>query len=494
MTQYLSDLWPDCDAAAASLKIAGITQDSRQVKSGYLFAALKGSKSDGVQFIPQALENGAGCILIAEDADVILPDNVAVIHSREPRLALAQISARFYKQQPETILAVTGTSGKTSVVSFLRQIMARAGDDIHAAALGTIGVTTDKGTDYGSLTTPDPIQLHQLLANLAKDDITHLAMEASSHGLDQYRLDGVRLSAAGFTNLGRDHMDYHPTIEDYFLAKARLFTDVLPEGKPAVVWVDSDYGRRVVDLAQNAARDVFSVGREGKDLTLIEASPAGFTQRLTLYYQGQTYYTILPLAGDFQVENALVAAGLALSVGFDATRVFKALEGLKGAPGRLEHVASLENGGMVFVDYAHKPDAIEHVLKALRPFAQGRLMIVFGAGGDRDTGKRPLMGQAASHNADVVIVTDDNPRSEDPAAIRQAIMQAADNALEISDREEAIYHAVSSMQSGDILVVAGKGHETGQIIGDEVLAFSDHEAVARSVAKLAECKTNQAEG
>ena len=403
-----------------------------------------------------------------------LPANVVYVRVADARAALARAAAKLHPRQPETIVAVTGTNGKTSVVSFTRQIWAAAGHK--AASLGTLGVSSPSGEVTGSLTTPDPVALHQLLDKLAGEGVTHLALEASSHGLDQRRLDGVRISAGAFTNLTRDHLDYHPTLEAYRAAKLRLFDTLLPEGAGAVVNADSPEARIVAAVAQQMKLRLISVGSAGADLTLVAATPEGFAQSLHVRAGGKEYRLHLPLVGAFQASNALIAAGLAIATGVPADQALAALEDLEGAAGRLEYVGKKGNAP-IFVDYAHTPDALANALDALRPFASGRLLVVFGAGGDRDPGKRPLMGAVAAKRADRAFVTDDNPRSEDPAAIRKAILASAPGAIEIGDRAAAIAAAVGELKAGDVLLVAGKGHETGQILGDRTLPFSDQAAV-----------------
>ena len=350
-----------------------------------------------------------------------------------------------------------------------------------AASLGTLGVVSRPFTIHGSLTTPDPIALHQVLDRLAEAGVVRLALEASSHGLDQKRLDGVRLAAGAFTNLSRDHMDYHATRKDYLAAKLRLFRALLPEGAPAVVDADSDAAREVVAAVLQRGLRLFTVGRRGADLRLTSADREGFATRIAVEGAGRVWRALLPLPGDFQVSNALVAAGLCVATGSEPGAVFAALETLEGAPGRLERVGE-KRGAPIFVDYAHKPDALEKTLAALRPFVRGRLVVVFGCGGDRDAGKRPMMGAIAARAADVAIVTDDNPRSEDPAAIRAAILAAAPGAREIADRGEAIRAAIATLHDGDALVIAGKGHEAGQIVGDRTLPFSDAETARAALA------------
>ncbi|WP_246270384.1 UDP-N-acetylmuramoylalanyl-D-glutamyl-2,6-diaminopimelate--D-alanyl-D-alanine ligase [Hongsoonwoonella zoysiae] len=468
--------------------IRGLTADSRQVKPDFLFAALKGAKADGTAFVKAAVEAGAAAVLVGEDADIeAVRANAAghpVIVSEDPRRTLALMAAKFYGHQPDVMVAVTGTSGKTSVAVFVRQIFSACG--FEAASLGTIGTVTSRGEIYGGLTTPDPVNLHRDLARLSDDGITHAAMEASSHGLDQRRLDGVELKAAGFTNLGRDHLDYHPDVESYLQAKLRLFDTVLPDDGIVVLEPSAPYADRVIDVARSRGQTILTVGKGGEALGLEDNRQEGFDQILTLSTPDGMREVRLPLAGRFQASNALIAAGLAIAAGVPRDDALKALENLEGATGRLERVGVKANGALVVVDYAHKPDALENALQALRPFTSGRLFVVIGAGGDRDPGKRPLMGKASFDNADVVIVTDDNPRSEEPAKIREAVMEGAPGAIEIADRGEAISTAISLLEEGDVLCVAGKGHETGQIVGETVLEFSDHEAIGKALAREAD--------
>ncbi|MGV8938808.1 MAG: UDP-N-acetylmuramoyl-L-alanyl-D-glutamate--2,6-diaminopimelate ligase [Allorhizobium sp.] len=463
------------DGPAGALTIAGITSDSRKIQPGMLFVALAGSKADGARFVADAVSRGACAVVAGHD----LQADVPVLVVANPRRFLALAAARFFGAQPPTMVAVTGTAGKTSVVSFLRQIWAYAG--LVAAQVGTTGVVSPTRNDYGSLTTPDPVALHQLLAELAGEGVTHAAMEASSHGLDQCRLAGVVLAAAGFTNLGRDHMDYHPTVEAYMAAKMRLFDTLLPKGAPAVIFADDPWSHEAVRVARAAGSDVRTVGRRGDFLTLKRVEHFRHKQVAEIHADGAIHEVHLPLAGDFQVANALVAAGLAISTGVAAKTAFAALERLQGAPGRLELVGQTKAGALAYVDYAHKPDALENVLTSVRPFTTGKVVVVFGCGGDRDRGKRPIMGEIACRLADTVIVTDDNPRSEEPASIRSEIMAAASCATEIGDRAEAIRQAVSMLLSGDTLIVAGKGHEEGQTIGDRTLPFSDRDEIGKAL-------------
>ncbi|MFC6445919.1 UDP-N-acetylmuramoyl-L-alanyl-D-glutamate--2,6-diaminopimelate ligase [Shinella zoogloeoides] len=466
--------------AAAAIDATGIASDSRKVKPGDLFVALSGTKADGSAFIADAVSRGAAAVVVAEGVKV--ETSAPVIAVAEPRRFLALAAAHFYGRQPETMVAVTGTAGKTSVASFTRQIWEHAG---HAAAMiGTTGVVAPGRNDYGSLTTPDPVSLHALLAELADAGVTHAAMEASSHGLDQSRLDGVKLSAAAFTNLGRDHMDYHPTVEHYMASKMRLFDTLLEKGAPAVIYADDEWSGVAIDAARKAGLDVRTVGRKGDYLTLKRVEHFRHKQTAEIHVGGEIFEVHIPLAGDFQVANALVAAGLAMSTGVPAAIAMAALEKLIGASGRLELVGHAKNGALAYVDYAHKPDALENVLTSVRPFTTGRVIVVFGCGGDRDKGKRPIMGEIATRLADVVIVTDDNPRSEVPAVIRSEIMAAAKGATEIGDRAEAIRGAVGMLQSGDTLIVAGKGHEEGQTVGTVTLPFSDHAELRKALEEL----------
>lgn len=468
------------DPALGALDIVGLSADSRTVDAGFAFFAVPGHAGDGLDYIADARARGALVIVASRrPADCDAP----LVVVADVRAALAHAAARFHPRQPATICAVTGTSGKTSVVAFLRQIWRACG---HAAAsLGTVGVVDPSGAHYGALTTPGPVDLHRTLDDLAGRGVTHLAVEASSIGIEQRRLDGVRLAAAGFTNFSRDHLDYHPSMEAYFAAKMRLFDTLLAPGATAVIDADGDRAETVRSICVAGGRRVFDVGASGQGIALRAAEPGPDATVMTLRCAGMDYEVRLPLAGAFQVSNALVAAGLAIVCGDDPARVLAALEGLEGAPGRLERVGA-RAGAPAFVDYAHKPDALEKVLATLRPLTTGRLIVVFGCGGDRDRGKRPLMGEIAARGADVVIVTDDNPRSEEPAAIRAAILDGARGAggaeiVEIADRQAAIDHAVAMLASGDALVVAGKGHETGQIIGNRVLPFSDHAAIAQAL-------------
>lgn len=471
-----SDLLDEATAAGCGdLDIAGVTADSRDVREGYAFFAVPGHAGDGLAYAADARARGARVIVAPRAAEVGLP----LVVVADVRAALARAAARFFPRQPDIVAAVTGTSGKSSVVDFLRQIWLTLGRD--AASLGTIGIVDKSGAHYGSLTTPGPVALHQSLDALAARGVTHLAMEASSLGIDQRRLDGVRPTVGAFTNFSRDHLDHHRDLEEYFVAKMRLFDTLLAPGRTAVIDADSSVAARVIEICEKRGLTIFDVGEKGRAISLLEAKADALGSQLRLRCGDETFAVALPLSGAFQISNALVAAGMAIACGEEPAQVFAALEKLRGAPGRLEFIGA-RAGAPVFVDYAHKPDALDKVLAALRPLAKGRLIVVFGAGGDRDRGKRPLMGEIAARAADVVVVTDDNPRSEEPASIRAAILEAAHGVgaaqvHEIGDRAAAIRAAVSWLRAGDALVVAGKGHETGQIIGDQVLPFSDRAAV-----------------
>jgi UDP-N-acetylmuramoyl-L-alanyl-D-glutamate--2,6-diaminopimelate ligase len=472
----------ELDPRHADITVSGVTADSRLVKPGDVFVAIAGGKTDGARFVDSAIAAGAVAIVAERAPPASLPARIGFVRVANSRRAVAAMAAKLFRRQPRTIAAVTGTSGKTSVAAFTRQIWAANGH--RAASIGTIGIVSPRGESYGALTTPDPVELHRALDALAGDGVSHLAIEASSHGLDQYRLDGLRVAAGAFTNITRDHLDYHPSFEAYLAAKLRLFEELLPSGATAVIDVDHDRAAAVTGAAQARGLATLTVGRNGSGIRLIDSARDGFGQKLQLEHARKIYRIRLPLVGDFQAENALVAAGLAIATGDNAEAVFAALQHLDGAKGRLERVGE-SRGAQIFVDYAHKPDALAKALEALRPYAAGHLLVVFGAGGDRDHGKRPLMGAVAAAKADRVIVTDDNPRSEDPAAIRAAIMAAAPGAIEIGDRREAIRRAIADLRGGDILLIAGKGHETGQIIGNRIMPFSDHEAVTTALKELA---------
>ncbi len=463
-------------AAAAHIEISGLTQDSSKVMPGFVFFAIAGSKVDGAEYISQALRNGAVAVVCEPGKSV---SGVACVETTNPRLLLAKVAARFYAEQPDTIVAVTGTNGKTSVAAFVRQIWTEMG--FRAASYGTVGLVSPMGVKESNLTSPDPVMLHQDLAQLVEDKVQHLAIEASSIGLEQFRMHGLRVAAGGFTNFTQDHLDVHKDMAAYFEAKMVLFEDLMQQGAAAVINMDSPHGGDVLRRAKARGLNCFTVGSAGENLRLVSVMREGLGQILRIETQSGLHDVPLPLAGDFQVSNALVAAGLVIAVGGDERITLHALASLKGAPGRLDLVATTENGAPVFVDYAHTPDAIENVLRTLRPLTRGRLHVLFGCGGDRDGGKRPLMAKAAASLADVVYVTDDNPRTEDAAEIRRQVMAGAPLAREIADRAVAITEAVSNLREGDTLVVAGKGHENYQIIGKTKFTFSDHDAVRHAL-------------
>ncbi|MGX9357360.1 UDP-N-acetylmuramoyl-L-alanyl-D-glutamate--2,6-diaminopimelate ligase [Roseobacteraceae bacterium S113] len=486
MTKSLAELGLTA-RGGADAQVTGLAIDSRDVKPGFLFAALPGSRVHGGEFIQFALRQDAGAILTdpqgAEIArDVLDASPAAVIVVQDPRQALARASALWFERQPATVLAVTGTNGKTSVTNFCRQIWSLLGRK--AVNLGTTGV---EGAWHYPLshTTPEPITLHRALAAAAEAGVTHCAMEASSHGLDQRRLDGVQLTAAGFTNFTQDHLDYHETFENYFAAKAGLFTRVLPEDGMVVLNAEDAHVMDVAPLAKARGQHLRRVGRaEGNDIQLLHARFDATGQDIRFMYAGRAQQVRLDLIGGFQAENVLLAAALVIAAGEDPGPVFRVLGELEGVRGRMELAATRANGAAVFVDYAHTPDAVETALKALRPHVMGRLVAIVGAGGDRDAGKRPLMGAAAAAHADQVIVTDDNPRSEDPGTIRAAVLDGAPEAMEVADRAEAILRGVDALGAGDALLVCGKGHETGQIVGDTTYPFDDVEQASVAVAAL----------
>ena len=464
-------------------EIQGLTQDSRQVRRGYLFAAIAGSRADGVHYIADAVRNGAAAILVP--SHVSLPPEAAqisVIQSDNPRHDFSLMAAKFYGQQPEHIVAVTGTNGKTSTVHFTQQLWQAQG--LKAASLGTLGVRGPGLSRAGSMTTPDPVALHGELADLAAAGITHLAMEASSHGLQQSRLDGVLVSAAGFTNLTRDHLDYHATMEDYLAAKARLFNTLLQTGGTAVLNADIAEFPALKALCEKRGIRVWGYGHQGQDLKIIRRNVLPQGQELDLEILGQLHTVTLPLVGTFQAMNALCALGLAMAENEDQALV-AALSSLHGAPGRLQLVSGHPEGAAVYVDYAHTPDALSNILAALRPHTQRRLICMFGCGGDRDPGKRPIMGRIAASESDFAIITDDNPRSESPEKIRMQIAEGAGPAAKIIDnRRNAIQWAVAQLQDGDVLVVAGKGHEQGQIFAERVDPFDDVDEVKQAIERL----------
>lgn len=473
----LRELFAQISGPDGDIEILGMTADSRKVKPGFLFAALQGVAADGRAFVPGAVEAGAVAVL-GTDLGASTGHAVA-INVMEPRLALAEAAAKFYPRQPANMVAITGTNGKSSTVDFLRQIWSHC--DRQAASMGTLGAVGPEGRlDLGH-TTPDPVAIHATLQMLAGQGVTHCAMEASSHGLAQYRLDGVALRAGAFTNLTQDHLDYHPTFADYRKAKLRLVADLLPAGAPMIINADSDERGTFEAAAKAANCPVVSVGWRGADLKVSELMPRATGQKLFLKWRGREAQVDLPLIGEFQALNALTAAGLALALGESFEAVLAGMAALQPVKGRMEFIGETKTGAGVFVDYAHTPDGLDTLLRAARPHTAGRLVLVFGAGGDRDPFKRPLMGEVALRRADDVIITDDNPRSEVPESIRRAILEAVPGASEIGDRREAIFEGVARLKAGDTLLIAGKGHETGQIIAGKTYPFSDQETAREAM-------------
>jgi UDP-N-acetylmuramoyl-L-alanyl-D-glutamate--2,6-diaminopimelate ligase len=475
---------------AGSLEIGSLASDSRSVEAGAMFFALPGERTDGSRFIVDALDKGAVALVAPEAGGApFAPNGVALVLAQDARHALARMAAKFHSGQPATVAAITGTGGKTSTAAFLRQLWSLEGRQ--CASLGTLGVISPVFTDPGQLTTPDPVKLHQILSRLSRGGVTHLAMEASSHGLDQRRLDGVEIAAAAFTNLSHDHLDYHETMESYFEAKLRLFTELMPAGGTAVISTELTQWEALAQMCQERHHRVIVVNADCSRLGLGEVRLVGRHatsdgQIVTLEAFGRDATVEFPVAGLFQAANLLTAIALAVGCGSDIGKILGQIERLTGVPGRIEHVCNTPSGGAVYVDYAHKPGALESVLSTLRPHASGRLVVVFGCGGDRDRAKRPAMGKIAIRLADQVFVTDDNPRSETPAAIRAEILATAPGAIEIGDRAEAIRAAMQELKSGDILVIAGKGHETYQIVGAATLPFDDGEVARRVAGELAE--------
>ena len=462
----LRELGFDSDA-----KVVGLTCDSRDVKPGFVFAALPGTVTDGRKYIESALEKGASAIISTKGLELPVP----YIGSDEPRLDYAKMAATLYAGQPETLVAMTGTNGKSSTVEFLRQIWAYAGKQ--AACFGTLGVQAPKGYHPLTHTTPNAVALHKTLSELMDEGVTHVAMEASSHGLDQYRLDAVKVTASGFTNLTQDHFDYHTDSEDYFMAKARLFTELTPKGAPVVINTNDEYGQRLVMMCETRGQKVMQVGWAGQDIRIDEVMPRASSQIVTLVIKGERHKIELPLAGEFQVLNAVSALGLAIVTGIDKSTALKALENLHGVAGRMERAGRTKDGAPIFVDFAHTEDGLDKLLRSVRPHTMGKIIIAFGCGGDRDPDKRAKMGKVAAKLADDVIVTDDNPRTEDAASIRKAVLVGCPEAAEIGDRASAIREGIKRLGPQDCLVIAGKGHEQGQIVGIKVIPFSDVEQV-----------------
>ena len=474
--ELMGDVLPGYGNAA----VTGFAIDHRKVAPGTVFGAFQGAAVNGEDFIPAAIAAGAVAVVARPEANVV---GAARIASDEPRRTFARLAAQFFAPVPETVVAVTGTNGKTSTVEMTRQLWRMAGE--RAASIGTLGVTTPDESVSTGLTTPDIVTFLSNMAGLAREGVSHVAFEASSHGLSQFRNDGVRVVAGAFTNLSRDHLDYHADMDDYFAAKMRLFGEVVAEGGAAVVWADDTWSQKAIDHASRRGLVVLTVGERGETLKLVGREPGQLGQLLRIEHHGTVRTVNLPLIGAYQAANALVAAGLVLATGGEPAQVLDALSRLQPVRGRLERAAITRGGAPVDVDYAHTPDALDAAIAALRPHAKGRLILVFGAGGDRDTGKRAEMGAVAARGADLAIVTDDNPRGEDPAAIRRAILESCPGATEIGDRRAAIAEAIRQAGRDDIVLIAGKGHEQGQIVGAgdamRVLPFDDV-TVARECA------------
>jgi UDP-N-acetylmuramoyl-L-alanyl-D-glutamate--2,6-diaminopimelate ligase len=457
-------------------EVTGFAIDHRKVARGSVFGAFRGAVFDGEDFIGEAVDRGAVAVVARPEAKVARVPHLA---DAEPRRLFAGLAARFYAPYPDTVVAVTGTNGKTSTVEMTRQLWRMSGH--RAASIGTLGVTTSDDQVKTGLTTPDIVTFLHNMAGLERMGTSHVAYEASSHGLDQHRCEGVPLTTAAFTNFSRDHLDYHETMEAYFEAKMRLFDELLEPGKPSVIWTDDPKSEEVIERSSARGHKLLTVGRGGETIRLVDQSATPLGQSLLLEHEDRSLKLSLPLIGAYQAANVLVAAGLAMATGIGFDRTFSAMQRVAPVPGRLERAVISREGVPVYIDYAHTPDALEAAIAALRPHVDGRLITVFGAGGDRDQGKRPEMGAVATRLSDVVIVTDDNPRSEDPARIRADIMAGALGATEVPGRREAIAEAIAIARAGDIVLVAGKGHETGQIIGDRVLPFDDA-LVARECA------------
>jgi UDP-N-acetylmuramoyl-L-alanyl-D-glutamate--2,6-diaminopimelate ligase len=475
----LSELISPDSLSGPDVEIAGLTLDSRAVRPGFLFAALPGLHVNGRDFIPQAVQAGASAILTEPGIDT---GGVSAVFDADPAARFATLAARFYPRQPDVIAAVTGTNGKSSTVDFLRQIWRGAGID--GASLGTLGVARGQGWVETGYTTPDAAAVHQALDSLATDNCTHLAMEASSHGLKQKRMDGVRVTLTGFTNLTQDHLDYHPDFADYFSSKLKLFLELAPSGSPAVVNVDSEWGEQVSEKCAARGLDVIQVGWRGRDWRIREITPKAASQLVTLEVHGKTRRIEFPLVGEFQVANAVAAAAMAVHSGVSQDAALASIGKLEGVPGRLELAVRTSDGCPVLVDFAHTPDGLDKLIRAVRPHTRGRVVIVFGCGGDRDPTKRRPMGEIAVKLADHAIVTDDNPRSEDAATIRARIMEGAIGAEEVGDRARAIRTALRQLKPGDTLLLAGKGHETGQKVGDIIHPFDDREEARKAVAEM----------
>lgn len=475
----LSKLIAPLTHTGLDVEINSISCDSRTVTEGTLFAALPGTVADGRDYIVKAIENGASAIL----STPALPIDLPYIASDNPRLTYSQLASRLHAGQPETLVAMTGTNGKSSTVEFLRQIWSHAG--LKSACFGTLGVRYEGGYLPLSHTTPDAVVLHQTLSKLNAMGVTHVAMEASSHGLKQYRLDGVDIAASGFSNLTQDHFDYHPDVEDYFQTKSRLFTELTPSNAPVVINVNDEYGQMLAKICEARGQKVIRAGWAGDDIRIDEVMPKSASQLIDLIVGGKRYKVELPLVGEFQVLNAVAALGLALETGVERQTAIDALGKLTGVAGRLEMAGRTKEGAPVLVDFAHTEDGLDKLLRSVRPHTMGRIIIVFGCGGDRDPVKRPKMGAMAAKLADYAIVTDDNPRTEDAATIRKAVLEGCPGAEEIGDRASAIRRGIEMLCPKDCLIIAGKGHEQGQIVGDKVIPFSDVEQAQIALKEIA---------
>lgn len=470
----------NADRSLPDIPITGLTADSRLVRPGYLFAAIPGTQADGARFIPDAIANGAVAILASPQTEATnLSPEVTVVTDANPRRRLARMAAAFYAPQPDTVVGVTGTSGKSSVAGFTRQLWSALGH--RSVSIGTLGVEGDGYEGGEGLTTPDPVDLHRTLAQVAANKTQHVAMECSSHGLDQHRLDGVRFAAAAFTNLSHEHLDYHSTLEAYRQAKLRLFEELLPRGSSLVANTGATEHDTLEKIAGERGLRVISYGLTNGMIRCVDARPQRGGYAASLDVLGARFEVDFPLPGAFQLENAMAALGLLIASGTDAAQATPLLSRLKGVRGRLHLAGTRKNGARIYIDYAHKAEALKTVLQTLRPFVTGDLVTVIGCGGDRDTEKRPIMGRYAAEYGDRVIVTDDNPRTEDPAAIRAAVLAGCPEGLEIADRAEAITKAVAGLGDHDVLLIAGKGHETGQKIGDVIVPFSDFEATKNAI-------------
>ena len=456
-----------------NVTINGITCDSREVKPGYIFVAIQGEKNRGEDFVYEAINNGASAIVTSENSKLIL--DIPLIKDKNPRRYLSHISSTIYKNSPEIVCAITGTNGKTSTTNFLQQIWSLMG--LNSSSIGTLGIIGNEEIQDTNITTPDPVLLHQTLDRLSSESITHLALEASSHGLSQHRIDSVKIRAAGFTNISQDHLDYHKTMKDYFDAKKRLFTEILPKDSYSVICIDTDEGRELSSIIKNSGKGVIEVGESANALNLRRIVTTETGMEMIFQYSGRQISIPLKVEGYFQAMNILCASGLAIASGSPSEKVFEIIRDLRPIPGRLEFCGLNKKETKIYVDYAHTPDALTAALFSLRELTEGRLIIVFGCGGGRDKFKRPIMGEIAENFADIIIITDDNPRNEDPKEIRESILKSCPSGIEIPERKDAIIKAIDLGEKGDSVLIAGKGHEKFQIIGNKKTPFSDQETI-----------------